>query len=159
MEETGKCACKIGYQAPHCASCSTGYSGYPDCEPCSAHGTNFNESSPNKCSCKQNFDGRLCDSCKSLNFEYPQCGGKDYKFNSDQENVLKLNILISVYILGIESSIASTNAHVNHDERNSHRSINFQKNPFYRIRYTSRGQHQDQHFLRKPFHYIPLSSE
>lgn len=77
-DETGKCACEIGYQGPHCATCSVGWSGYPDCKRCSVEGTisNGNSSSGSACSCKPNFDGRYCDKCKWPRANYPNCNGE-----------------------------------------------------------------------------------
>lgn len=74
-EETGKCECKLGYHGSHCATCSPGYVGYPDCQPCSADGTSGNQSKPNECSCKPYFTGAFCEQCICSDFKYPHCNG------------------------------------------------------------------------------------
>lgn len=74
-EKTGKCECKLGYHGSHCAACSPGYIGYPDCQPCSADGTSVNLSKPNECSCKPYFTGAFCEQCICKDFKYPHCNG------------------------------------------------------------------------------------
>lgn len=124
-EETGKCECKIGYHGSHCASCSPGYVGYPDCKPCSADGTNVNESSTNECSCKPNFAGDFCDKCICSDFKYPHCNGKVYSQKFHQSRKLSKNIFFSSEIDRIKTELAKVEDMSNFTDNYNCRSTEF----------------------------------
>lgn len=79
---TGACACTPGYQGTSCDTCSTGYSGYPNCvpnkcaakvKPCNGHGVC--QPASGSCSCAAGFDGDACDKCLPGKGTWPDCKG------------------------------------------------------------------------------------
>lgn len=76
-EGSGKCECKPAYQEPDCRTCSYGYFGYPECEPCrcNLNGTEGYHCEPihGICPCKPNFSGDYCTKCADGYYNYPEC--------------------------------------------------------------------------------------
>lgn len=76
----GQCECNEGYGGIECDTCSSGYSGYPDCAESGPGcvGVNCNEhgkclESIKGCSCYTGYAGEFCTECEQGYDGYPDC--------------------------------------------------------------------------------------
>ncbi|XP_048452999.1 laminin subunit alpha-2-like [Rhincodon typus] len=63
----GSCHCKAGYGGDKCDRCAFGFTGYPNCVPCSCSidGSLNDDPCIGSCVCKANTEGENCDQCKA----------------------------------------------------------------------------------------------
>ncbi|XP_072412134.1 laminin subunit alpha-2 isoform X3 [Chiloscyllium punctatum] len=63
----GSCHCKAGYGGDKCDRCAFGFTGYPDCVPCTCNIDGSLNADPciEPCVCKANTEGENCAQCKT----------------------------------------------------------------------------------------------